>query len=207
MMNNKTNLLILLGLFTVLALAVAAGLTDNLDQRLAFQAIGQSGSLLTDFFLLVTHAGDMIPMILLGLLPFMHPYLRKTLTRPLALGLLLSTGLNLLLKEFFARERPDLGSLLTESSYSFPSGHAMINATLYLILLYYAWHQLKTPQIRIPAAFFLLAMPLAIGYSRIYLGVHYVSDVLGGFLLGSLVAFLIIRGAGRELRGEEEREA
>ena len=207
MMNRKTNLLILLGLFTILAMAVAAGLTDNLDQRLAFQAIGQSGSLLTDAFLLVTHAGDMIPVILLGALPFFQPYLRRTLARPLALGLLLSTGLNLLLKELFARERPDLGSLLMESSYSFPSGHAMINATLYLILLYYVWNHLRPSFWRFPAVLFLLAMPLTIGYSRVYLGVHYASDVLGGFLLGGLVAFLIIRSMGGELRGEKEGES
>ena len=207
MMKKTANLLILLGLFLVLALAVAAGLTENLDQRLAFQAIGQSGSLLTDFFLLVTHAGDMIPVILLGLLPFFHPDLRRTLARPLALGLLLSTGLNLLLKELFARERPDLGSLLVESSYSFPSGHAMINATLYLILLYYAWHHLKKPVWRFLAAAVCLALPLAISYSRVYLGVHFASDVLGGFLLGSLVAFLIIRSTGQELRGDGEEEA
>ena len=177
MMNNKTNLLILLGLFTVLALAVAAGLTDNLDQRLAFQAIGQSGSLLTDFFLLVTHAGDMIPVILLGILPFLQPYLRRTLARPLALGLLLSTGLNLLLKEFFARERPDLGSLLTESSYSFPSAHAMGSMTLAIVLSLLAWHT----RWRWPILIAALAFALAVGASRVYLGVHFPSDILAGW--------------------------
>ena len=102
------------------------------------------------------------------------------------------TLLNLLFKTVFHRARPDILRLVQASGYSFPSGHSMISAAFYGFLIYLCAVFLKPPWSRIvPAALALLI--LAIGVSRIYLGVHYASDVIGGFLAGFswLVMFIL----------------
>ena len=91
--------------------------------------------------------------------------------------------LNYILKQLFHRTRPDLLKLIEIGGYSFPSGHSMTAMIFYGFLIYlsirYLKHWLKY---YIVGALCLLV--LTIGVSRIYLGVHYASDVLGGFIIG-----------------------
>lgn len=115
-----------------------------------------------------------------------HPELRV----PLMLNLVLSVTLNLALKSFFERTRPmDALILAQESGYSFPSGHTMAATCFYgfIVLLLLRQRPLQLWQRLLAAA--LSAMVLLVGISRIYLGVHYFSDVLAGFLVS--IAYLI----------------
>lgn len=91
--------------------------------------------------------------------------------------------LNWLLKLAFHRSRP-LAGLITVSGYSFPSGHAMISLVFYGILVYLLWLRYGRTRIAYLVSFFLALLIFAIGISRIYLGVHYPSDVLAGFAAG-----------------------
>jgi membrane-associated phospholipid phosphatase len=94
------------------------------------------------------------------------------------LAVLGSLALNLAAKAYFARTRPDLWlSLAPETSYSFPSGHAMGSATLAVALALLAW---RTPW-RWPVAAAGALFVVLVGLSRIYLGVHYPSDILAGW--------------------------
>jgi membrane-associated phospholipid phosphatase len=91
---------------------------------------------------------------------------------------------NLLLKWIFRRERPDLYRLIEESGYSFPSGHSMGSFILYgmlCMLLITFFPSIKTKVILILSTSAFITM---IGWSRIYLGVHYPSDVIAGFAGG-----------------------
>lgn len=92
---------------------------------------------------------------------------------------------NTLGKLTFHRPRPELG-VYTEHSFSFPSGHATIAVTFYGFLIYALWAQMGKWQQKVNLLFTGLCIILAIGASRIYLGVHYLSDVWGGYLLGLL---------------------
>lgn len=89
-----------------------------------------------------------------------------------------SALLNVVAKSYFARARPDLWlSLAPETTYSFPSGHAMGSATLGVALVFLCWHtRWRWPVFAGATAFVLL-----VGLSRIYLGVHYPSDILAGW--------------------------
>ncbi|MDI4645763.1 phosphatase PAP2 family protein [Cohnella hashimotonis] len=90
--------------------------------------------------------------------------------------------LNVVLKLAFHRERPDIHRIIQVSGYSFPSGHSMGAFSLYGISAYLLWKHVPAKWGRSVLIAASAALVLAIGVSRIYLGVHYPSDVLGGYL-------------------------
>lgn len=98
------------------------------------------------------------------------------------LSVLGSLGINLLAKDHYARFRPDLWlSIAPETTYSFPSGHAMGSATLGVAATLLCWHsRWRWPVFALAATFVLL-----VGMSRVYLGVHYPSDILAGWAAGT----------------------
>ena len=98
---------------------------------------------------------------------------------------------NVLLKAWFQRPRPELG-LIEAGGFSFPSGHSMGAFALYGLLAYLLRRQFAGRLERSLWLGFSAAMILCIGFSRIYLGVHYPSDVIGGFLAGSCLVALAI---------------
>lgn len=103
--------------------------------------------------------------------------------------------LNNLLKIIFKRSRPTTTMVLTsESSYSFPSGHSMMSMIFYGLIIYYVIKNVNKKWLRNSLVIFLSVIILFIGISRIYLGVHYATDVFCGFLFGAiyLVSFIKI---------------
>jgi membrane-associated phospholipid phosphatase len=107
--------------------------------------------------------------------------------------------LNAALKEEFRRARPAFASEFTLSSWSFPSAHAMNSLVTYGFLA--AWFVALRPNFRRPAIISTVALVIAIGFARIYLGVHYLSDVLAGYSAG--MVWLLVCTSG--LRFAEER--
>ena len=98
-----------------------------------------------------------------------------------AVNLVLATLLNLLLKTLIQRPRPEGYRLVAESGFSFPSGHSMVAMAFYGLLIWMVWRYEKDSLVhRLGVIGFGLVIVL-VGLSRIYLGVHYASDVLAGF--------------------------
>lgn len=97
-----------------------------------------------------------------------------------------SISLNLVLKSLFNRPRPLLPHLVESSGLSFPSGHAMISISFYGLLIYLVWIEVKNKVVRSFLILFLLLIIYLIGFSRIYLRVHYASDVIAGFAVGTI---------------------
>ena len=111
--------------------------------------------------------------------------------------------LNLQLKAYFARARPDLAEALRDAhGYSFPSGHAMGSTIVFGAFAYLAFRILKHWRPRAAALAFCCSMILAISASRIYLGVHWISDVAAGIAGGLiwLVAATVAYEAFRRIR-------
>ena len=104
-------------------------------------------------------------------------------------SLVLMTGL----KHLFGRERPLIPLLEPARGLSFPSGHALMSMTFYGMLIYITWHSVKDPRLKWPLIVFLFLWILAIGFSRVYLRVHYTSDVLAGFAMGWLWIVLALK--------------
>jgi undecaprenyl-diphosphatase len=119
-----------------------------------------------------------------------------------ALWLILWSGgatlLNAGLKTVFARPRPEVvDHLVVVVTHSFPSGHALMSAAIYLMLAGLPGHELMNPRLRHYLVGLAVLLTLLIGISRVYLGVHWPSDVLGGWFIGSLWAWVATRGAAR----------
>lgn len=104
---------------------------------------------------------------------------------PLWVTIIGSMLFNSLLKSTFHRPRPDV-ALYVENTFSFPSGHATMAVAFYGFLAYILCRQIKKWKYKINALFFGIILILAIGLSRLYLGLHFLSDVYGGYLLGAL---------------------
>jgi len=97
-----------------------------------------------------------------------------------------SLVLMLLLKQLFQRKRPLSPLLKAAKGLSFPSGHAIMAVTFYGLLIYILQHIIVTDWLKYLLTVLVIALIILIGFSRVYLRVHYASDVLGGFIIGLL---------------------
>lgn len=98
--------------------------------------------------------------------------------------------LNQVLKRILQRPRPTEFRIIEETGYSFPSGHSMVSMAFYGYLIYLIYKYIKNKYVKCISIVLLSILICSIGITRIYLGVHYTSDVLGGFLIS--VSYLII---------------
>lgn len=108
----------------------------------------------------------------------------------IVVNLLIATLLNLLLKNILQRPRPTEYRIIDESGYSFPSGHSTVSMAFYGFIIYLIYRYVKNKYIKCISIILLSILIFSIGISRIYLGVHYTSDVLAGFLIS--ISYLII---------------
>ena len=114
------------------------------------------------------------------------------------------TALNYGLKALFHRGRPDFSSeFIHRASYSFPSGHAMDSIIVYGFLAFLLLERTTSPARRRLIVAAAAVLIVAIGFSRMYLGVHYLSDVVGGFLAG--IVWLMVCIAGYEFLRVRQR--
>lgn len=135
--------------------------------------------------------GSAVPLIVLVLVAAAALWLAaKPLAAGLCLAALLTLPINEVLKLFFGRARPSAESvqvLLPALGLSYPSGHAMSSSTLCGILAVMAWLYLPSRALRLPAVLALATVIVGIGLSRVYLGAHWLSDVVGGWTAGLLL--------------------
>lgn len=166
------------------------------DDRISEFVFSLRSSFLTDVMLLITDLGDRTGYIIAGALLLLFFYFRyRSLIFPLQTGLVLivAGGLNRWLKALIERPRPEANRLLEETSLSFPSGHAMSSIAFYGFLIYLSWRLTPgKPLLRWLITLVLLLLILAIGFSRVYLGVHYPSDVLAGYAAGGACLAIFI---------------
>jgi membrane-associated phospholipid phosphatase len=111
--------------------------------------------------------------------------------------------LNLGLKHWFGRVRPE-NSLIVEHGFSYPSGHAMGSLIYYGFLGYLVIRSRRGLSLKLTLAFVFALVILLIGFSRVYLGVHYPSDILAGFSAGTVWVLLCI-GGRESIRAYQKR--
>lgn len=151
---------------------------------------------LTPFFEFMTHMGDRFAYTGISIALGIYFYVRHRSWKFIAqtvLVLLLSTVSNIVIKKVINRARPSLEHLVTVNTLSYPSGHSMSAMAFYGFLIYLVTQLKMGRVIRIILITLMVLIILSIGVSRIYLGVHYPSDVAAGFVGGLIwVTFCIV---------------
>ena len=137
----------------------------------------------------ITHLGGAIFLITLSLILLLI-IKNKKIGILIWLNLGISVLLNQALKFIIQRPRPTEFRIINENGYSFPSGHSMVSAAFYGFLIYLIYKNVKNKYLKWSLITLLSLVILTIGISRIYLGVHYTSDVIAGFLIS--ISYLII---------------
>ena len=142
---------------------------------------------LTPVLKVITELGGVAFTVLAGVLIFMFCKRNRWFV---TFDLIEVTLINQVIKHIVRRPRPNVLRLVEESGYSFPSGHSMVSMAFYGIVIYLVYKNVSNKYLKWTLIALLSLLIISIGFSRIYVGVHYFTDVAGGFLLG--LAYLII---------------
>ncbi|ASB88824.1 phosphatase PAP2 family protein [Bacillus sonorensis] len=180
-------------LFIIMAVLIRVPFIQSIDANILQAVEGVRQPFLNQVFKVVTDIGSssvMLPLILVLTL-VLAVYKKAAATLYVYLLFIVERMANEGFKDWISRERPAFHPLVHETSYSFPSGHSMNAAAMYPFIVYvlimhvpfFKRHQTSVTVL----AGILIAL---IGISRIYLGVHYTTDVIGGFSLGMALFFI-----------------
>ncbi|MFN8533088.1 MAG: phosphatase PAP2 family protein [Dehalococcoidia bacterium] len=147
---------------------------------------------------------ELVFVLLVGLVAWLVLRGRRLLAVELLVVTVGAHLLNSVLKDLFARTRPaPVLAIVPAQAFSFPSGHAMVSAAFYFFVGWLVWSRVHG-RVRLVVAAVTLVVIAGIGLSRLYLGVHYLTDVIAGLFAGFLWADAVIVAdalAGRRLRG------
>lgn len=194
------------GLFAVVIYFIGSGKIESFDLPIIEFVQGLETPALTIFFKTFSWIGSaytVIPStIIVCAILFFGTNEKKTAIL-FAFTMVSTIVLNLILKPSFPRERPEIYRLVEVTGLSFPSGHTMMVVGLYGMIVYAAWHHIKKISGRISLILFATVIILFVTMSRIYLGVHFPSDIVGGIAASTcwvmlvLIAFHLFQGNKR----------
>lgn len=188
----------------VIALNGFVQLTDELaendltkiDEAVSEFVVARRSDTVTTYLTFVTDLGDryayVVITIILAIFFFIKKHSGKFIIQT-TLVLVLASLSNIVLKRVFNRARPSLEHLVEVNTLSYPSGHSMSAMAFYGFLIFLCLRYRMAAWLRAVLITVLVILVLSIGISRIYLGVHYPTDVAGGFIGGLIwVAFCAV---------------
>jgi len=192
--------------FAVLSVAVTAGWTAPLDQSITVALAGHRTEVLNNLAVNLTALGSAPVVAIVALLAALYAVASG---RPRIVLALLWTPLSFFLdsglKLVFQHPRPTEAIIAIPDSYSFPSGHAVAASALYITLALAAATGERRLRPRRVLVWGGVLIALLVAWSRVYLGVHYLSDVVGGLLIGSAGALATTTAVSRTERHEAAR--
>ena len=189
-MKKRTNIIIIIILAIILLLEiilVKLNIFDPIDNFIYSHASKIINNTNTTIFKGFSFLGTEIFIILFCLLFII---LKKSRGVVITIIIFASTLLNQALKLIVGRPRPSINPLAIEKSFSFPSGHTMIMIVMGGILLYLLWQGKGSKIKKTILTIIIVLIALTVMFSRIYLGVHYFSDIIGGITSGLLFLFI-----------------
>ena len=186
-------------IFGVLAYLVTNNQTGDLDSSVYSIVTFSKTDFLTGFYKFITFFASEIMVGLISLV-FILIFKNKRYGVFAIVNAVNIVVLNIVLKLIFMRDRPYDLMIINESGYSFPSGHAMAALGFYGFIIYLIWHFNLSKKAKIIFTILLAILILLIGVSRIYLGVHYASDVLAGYMVSTIYLILYITFVSKHLQ-------
>jgi undecaprenyl-diphosphatase len=194
-MNKKRAILSIAGfaVFVFISCFVVTESTQPFDSAICSYLYGHRSAGLTVFFKAVTYMGNWQTITSLCIIAVLIPRTRVTAGIPLSIAAILATLIQDALKVSFHRARPELAlHLISQGGYSFPSGHSFTGLIFYGMLIWLCRSNMKNRIAADLITFLLICLIALLGFSRIYLGVHFPTDVLGGWALGLCVLMILI---------------
>lgn len=172
-------------LFIVLSILVYFNLTISFDNTIYHLITINMNNILTSIYKVITFFGSTLFIISLCIFFLILFIILKKKNYGLIISccLIISTIFNNLIKIIICRERPSVLKLVIEDTYSYPSGHTMASVSMYGILIYLILKIKMNKKLKIFLVTILGILPILVGMSRIYLGAHFATDIIGGFLL------------------------
>ncbi len=143
---------------------------------------------ITSLMKLITYFGNQLLFVITIVILIMSK--NKKISYSIIINLICSFSVNQVVKFIIRRNRPNINRIVSASGFSFPSGHSMVSFAYYGYLIYLVNKYVKDKNKRITYTILLSLLIFFIGFSRIYLGVHYFTDVIGGYLF-ALIYLLI----------------
>lgn len=189
-MKKRTNIILIVVLTIILLIEiilVKLNVFNSIDDLIYSHATSIINNFNTTIFKGFSFLGTEIFIILFCLINIIINKSRGVAITIIVLG---STLLNQALKIIIRRPRPDINPLAIEKSFSFPSGHTMIMVVIGGILIYLLWLGKGSRLKKIFLTIIISLVALTVMFSRIYLGVHYFSDIIGGITSGLLFLFI-----------------
>lgn len=165
----------------------------NYDRELLISISQLRTDNLTEFMIFISHVGSFsIQVWIIGIVSFLY-IMRKRYSSAVIIifNILFSITLNGLLKEFFQRPRPDI-RMMDVAGYSFPSGHTMNNVAIYGFFIFLVLISSMNKSIKIILTTIMTLLAGTIAFSRMYLAVHYPTDIIGGICGGLFVVSVSI---------------
>lgn len=186
-MKKKQRIIVigLLSLFLVLTVLVHQGITLLIDNFLYERLMLFQSPSIDVLMKSITTLGNTIPVLCIAC--FVMIFLKKKERYLFGTNIIITVLSNQIIKRIIKRPRPDHLKLIKQGGYSYPSGHAMIAIGLYGLLLYFVNKKIKDKKQRFFFSSILIIIIIGIGISRVYVGVHYPSDVIAGYLLSSII--------------------
>ncbi len=189
-MKKYRNCIILILLLAVFAFCTYSAVTDRfVDTELAVSRFINPNAAKNPVFGFFSAIGEVYGMVAVVIVLLIIPFTRIRVGVATGITTLVGWGCGTVIKHIVERPRP-LGNLLSVGGYSFPSGHAISSAALYISLMLLLIPLCSKRWQRILTAVVCIALPLMIGISRIYFNAHYLTDVVGGWSLGSFFGIL-----------------
>lgn len=193
-MVTKKRLILIGGFLTVfafLAYEVATHEFLNFDTVIRTWVYERRSDGLSSIVIPITYSGNVQAVVAVGIFLLLWKKTRMTYGIPFACVSLCSSATYKIAKGVFQRPRPDVAlHLIKEGGYSFPSGHSMNCLVCYGLLVYLINRHCTNRKLAKGLSWFLTILIICIGLSRIYVGVHFPTDVLGGWSLG--IVFLTV---------------
>lgn len=178
--------------FMVGLLFALTGWTEGFDRQVFVYLQSAFAPRFNIVFQILTECGGTFVVIGISLLLLLIPGSAKKIGIPVALTTFATWLLNTAVKYLVHRARPEF-RLFDLTGYSFPSGHAMSNAALYVAICLAVLLMVHSRKIKVLFMVLFHLPPILIGVSRVYFGVHFLTDVVSGWFLGAAVAVFVHR--------------